>query len=246
MSEQSLTLYSFPIEILRLVEYREELLAGEYELEPAARAQVAEECEQRIATLIEMQPAKVDSFCGFLRECERREQVDTAEAERILRRAQQWKERRRYLAGRAIAAMQATNQKKLEGQNSTLALRDNPPKVEVTQEALLPAEFRRTTVTLDHLTCEMIVAVLRKAELISLANTLMVALQTGKTEPKRAEIAKVLKSTENCSQCEGTGVTLIPGVDVGPQMCQDCKGTGSINRGVPGARLVSGVRLEVK
>jgi hypothetical protein len=253
MSEQSLTLYSFPIEILRLVEYREELIAGEYEIfDREERAFAIEECEQRIATLTELQPAKVDSFCGFLRECERREQVDTAEAERILRRAQQWKERRRYLVGRAIAAMQATNQAKLEGQNSTLALRDNPPKVEIQQEALLPAEFRRTTVTLDQQIWNLIEQALEKAGAPILFSHLRVALNAGKTEPKKLEIARVLKSTEPCLRCCGSGGFERKQFEGQRQIgtewldCEDCKGIGSIPRGVPGARLVSGIRLEVK
>lgn len=246
MSEQSLTLYPISPVLLEQVQYREELLSGEYELDDAQRAAAVTEVEQYIVQLIGAEPAKIDNTAAFMRECLRREEVDSDEADRLYERSRMWRKRAAYVQERVVEIMQTIGAKKLEGQHSTLALRDNPAKVEVVQEALLPAEYQRTTVTLDQQTWEQIERTLGRVE-PTLAQVLRMALANAKTEPKRAEIAKVLKSSEKCRKCGGAGETCPLGPSDAPMnKCEACKGSGSVPRGVPGARLVSGVRLEVK
>lgn len=119
-------------------------------------------------------------------------------------------------------------------------------EVEITDEALLPAEFRRTTVTLDQQTWEKIIAALDTLAHGGIKMALTMAVSAGKTEQKKAEIARVLKSTEPCFRCGGSGKIVSP-IQLAETLedYDACKGSGQRPKGVPGAVLKSGVRLVV-
>lgn len=118
-------------------------------------------------------------------------------------------------------------------------------EVEITDEALLPAEFRRTTVTLDQEMWEKIIAALDTLSHGGIKMALTMAVSAGNTEPKKSEIARVLKSAEPCGKCGGSGKMYARRMSCEMKDCEDCKGSGSVSRGVPGAVLKYGVRLVV-
>ncbi len=247
MTEQSLTLYSIETELLELMEFREDLLSGDaYADGEEERRECIQVTEERIAEYIAREVQKVDGIAAMLREFKRREQIELDEADRIVKRARRWKERHAGLEARCIEVMQASGKEKLEGQHNTLALRKNPPAVEIAQPELVPEEYQTITITLPFAmwadfqeTYEFSDS--REAKMIKLA-------KVGPPTPMKAEIARVLKSTEPCPKCKGAGVIKPYMADEGEvgKDCDQCGGSGKVPKGVPGCRLVSGVRLEVR
>lgn len=243
MTEQSLTLYDILVEPLRDVELRLELVAGEYELTPEERTEAIAECEMRIAAYFDATPVKVDHTAGFLRECTRREEIDKAEADRIYARAKSWKAKREYVELCVIRALQAVGKDRIEGRHSTLALKKCPPSVEVAQEALLPKEYCNLKITLPESVWQDIIDAIDNP---ALCYRLEMGTIGAHAEPMKAEIAKVLKSTEPCSKCGGEG-QINPGDSIAPEPCDQCGGSGQVPKGVAGCRLITDkVRLEVR
>lgn len=265
MSEQSLTLLGIETALLELIQYREDLYSNS-DVSDEERPELLNAADQRVKEFVLREVKKADGLAYNLTEFRRRvgkcsdrdwkeESAVDLEIKRLKERKARDLARYEYLEAVTINAMQFIEQmegrKRIEGECSTLALRDNPPKVEVTQEALLPAEFRRTTVTMDQLSWDAIVSILEGSGRTIPAEVLRKALARGTTEPVKSGIARVLKSSEKCMSC-GNDAGLNPGMvwitenhdETGP--CPICKGAARIYRGVPGARLVSGVRLEVK
>lgn len=249
VTEQSLTLYDIQVELLRDVELRQELIAGEYELMPEERTEAIAECEMRIAAYIDATPGKVDNTTGFLKECTRREEIDKAEADRIYERAKAWKAKREYVEECVIRALQAVGKERIEGRHSTLALRKCPSSVEVAQPELVPIEYNRVVVKLPMPLWE---ACRRWAMRDEELSKKMMHVGIPEVEARRGEIAKVLKSTEPCSKC-GNDAGLNPGRiwttpdhdETGP--CDRCGGSGQAPKGVAGCRLITDkVRLEVR
>jgi len=247
MNETSLTLYDILVEPLRLMEILEEIQENDDEdYEDGVRAELIAETEQAIDKLIELQPTKIDNFCGFHRECEKRAEIDKEEGERLIARAKRWESRKKYLEVRAIQAMQAAGKERIDGQHNTLALRKNPPSVEIAQPELLPAEFLKLSVTLPVTTWSDIYEILHPHE--EEATVLKDAMAVKCSEPMKADIAKQLKASDLCPKCGGKRL-IESGQTTGParlENCDQCGGSGRIPRGVPGARLVQNVRLEIK
>ncbi len=248
MTEQSLTLHDILVEPLRLLEMLEEL----QERDEGDDGSIAE-IELALSAYIEATPAKVDNFAGFLKECEDRSEIAQREGERLIAIAKRWGSRKKYLEYRAIQAMQIIGKESVDGKFNTLALRKNNPSVEITQIGLIPMEYRRATITLDQETWEQIGKCLSNTKQHMLAQLLAGALLASKSEPKKAEIARVLKSTEPCPKCEGGGkIGLITHDEQQRpiastwEVCDQCDGSGKVAKGVPGCMLKRSVSLEVK
>jgi len=112
MTKQSLTLYNIETELLDLVRLREDTT------EPEELAAI----DTQIAEYVGREVRKVDGIASLLREFERRAEIDRAEAKRISKRAQQWARREARLREMVTSVMEATGQKRIEGQHSSFVL----------------------------------------------------------------------------------------------------------------------------
>jgi hypothetical protein len=108
---------------------------------------VRAECEQEIADVLSRQLAKVDNMAEFSDHLEfsialRKKQVQLLE--KANRRAAGILER---IDNAILRTMDATGRKSLDGSLYSFSLRKLPPSVEVTNQAVVPAQYIRTTVS---------------------------------------------------------------------------------------------------
>lgn len=133
-----------PQSLFEITEHLEALLDS---LDMCEDADVRAECEQEIADVLSRQLAKVDNMAEYADHLEfqialRKKQVQLLE--RANRRAAGILER---IDNAILRTMDATGRKSLEGSLYSFALRKLPPSVEVTNQAAVPAQYIRTTVS---------------------------------------------------------------------------------------------------
>lgn len=84
---------------------------------------------------------KIDGCCRILAEFDRRNESCKAEMDRLKKRAQSITNRTESLKNYMLDAMRATGQSKVETDLFTVAIRKNPPKVEILDEDDIPERF---------------------------------------------------------------------------------------------------------
>lgn len=137
----SLTLYSLSetlsalLDSLDLCETSEQIAECEADIERTALALVH----------------KVDDFSQFLAHLQSQQVLATQEIERLKSRRQYLLRTQDRLEQYAIRVMQQQGIRKLDGDTSRLSIRNNPPAVEITDEAQVPVAYKivHTTVTCD-------------------------------------------------------------------------------------------------
>ncbi len=128
--------------------------------------------------------------------------------------------------------------------------------VEVVQPQLVPSEYMRVELTMRLsewlLIRDTLDAVNTGGGLSPLVDKLEALLTGVKGEPMLSEIAKVLKATEPCDECNSIGFRLVADEISDPEgpshsePCPECGGTGRRRKTVPGCVLVEDrVRLQV-
>jgi len=100
------------------------------------------QCEAEIEQTVKAQVQKTDDFCRFLAHLESQEGLATAEIDRLFARRHALTRTRERLERYAIYTLQSMNLKRIDGTTSRLSLRQNPPAVEITDEALLPGRYK--------------------------------------------------------------------------------------------------------
>lgn len=127
------TLYELEDELLALIETGEggvpEELRGEY--------------EARLEQTFCATRAKRDRVAEFSRYLDSQAELAKAEAKRLSARAADFQIMRERLHSYVKRTMEATGQRKLEGEFSTFNLRKNPARVEITAEVLVPLDYKR-------------------------------------------------------------------------------------------------------
>ena len=135
MSNSDLTLYNIESELAQLVSLREEM---------AESGEDTAAVDQQIAEYAAREITKVDGIRAYLRHCDFMEDGAKAEAHRLQELASLWAARKARLGAIVLRVMQDNGLTRLEGRTGTLAVRANPPKVEVQEDLdLLPVEYVR-------------------------------------------------------------------------------------------------------
>lgn len=133
MSERTLSLYELSDEALAL----DELTAME-------DGEFTTEVEALHTELMDKLVAKADDFGAYVKELESRTDVLAAEVDRLQQRKKRLQNRVSWMKAYATTALQRMGRPRLEGAMFTLALANNPPRVEVTVlPDALPPEFVR-------------------------------------------------------------------------------------------------------
>ena len=232
MTAPNLSLYNIETGLLELLAFREEVMSDP-DASPTEQQETAARIDQQIREYVTAEIRKVDGIAHYLREFERRAEIDRAEAKRIIDRARGWEQRHDRLEQVVKDVMLMTGNQKLEGEHNTLKLRTNPASVDVRQPELVPYAFQRITITMTLALFDKLRRFLMleshdlSAELID--------TKKGEPEPIKSTIAEELK----CPACRN--------LKAKREKCAECGGTGLSKQGVPGCVLVqNGVSLQVE
>lgn len=177
--------------------------------------------------------AKVDRVRAFLRHCAVMSDAAKFEADAMRRRGDQWAERGRRLKEICIAAMQASGQKRLEGQSGVLRIQAAGGKqaLTITDERLVPPQYKTYTYTFTH---SQLVWLCKHVNIPGEVKGPTIAMDT-------EAIRKALDTP--CKACGGAGYTghIYSGEESENVPCVDCNGSGRML--VPGAELAPRVQV---
>lgn len=224
----NLTLYDIEVELLGLLQFREEL-ASDPEITPEELRDSLEACDAQIREYVGREIKKVDGIASMLREFEAREALTKKEADRIYDQAAKWRKRREVLESITMWSLQSFGRTKIEGKTSTLSLKRCPASVDIAQPDILPDKYKRRSITINEDLLKRIITALPAELALALMGT-----NASVMEPLKTPIGDELK----CPVCQAKSALR--------EKCQACGGTGESKSGVPGARLVTDkVRLDV-
>jgi len=147
MSTPNLSLFQIETELLELLRFREDVVS-DADMTSAEQADSLEGIDRQIDDYIRREVQKADGIAAYLRECEARAEALKDEAKRIKERADAWTARMDRIKAGVLRVMRLIGKTKIEGHKSTLAIRKNPPSVEIRQPDLVPDEYLRVTVTM--------------------------------------------------------------------------------------------------
>lgn len=99
--------------------------------------------EDQLAKLGGAIKEKSESIAGLIRWCEGLAEMRKAEAKRMTDGAKRFENKASWLRSYLLQHMRAMELPKIETGRFTIAVRQNPPAVEVLEEMLIPQEFKR-------------------------------------------------------------------------------------------------------
>lgn len=111
--------------------------------------ELKKEAEADIERYLEAEVRKVDGINGYLSTCDNQQGFAKAEIERLRTRMSLWENREERVRRYVQDVMERLGLKKLEGRTATFSLRAVPASVLILDEAEVPEEFKRTTVTVS-------------------------------------------------------------------------------------------------
>lgn len=107
------------------------------------------EAEAEIARYLEAEVKKVDGISNYLSLCASQQLAAKAEIDRLRERMNAWESRESRVREYVQRVMEQFGERKLEGRTATFMLRAVPASVVITDEAEIPEEFKRSTVTIS-------------------------------------------------------------------------------------------------
>ena len=135
IAERASTLYELSDEYRALVD-----LLDDPEVDPHLVEQELDRLGDKIAH-------KSEAIAGLIRWQEGLASVRRAEARRMADGAARFERQAERLRAYVLKHMQATGMTRIDTGRFTLAVRQNPPHVEVLELLLIPSEFKRTVIT---------------------------------------------------------------------------------------------------
>jgi hypothetical protein len=235
----------------RIGQYRGEALAPLHDLEDSLQCLLdTEDCvtpEQEQAFLedfsmtMQATVAKRDRVAGFIRHCEAQAEVAADEIRRLQARKrilENAAERvRNYVLWiiEGIGPDDKGKLRKLEGNKFTFSTRKAKPKLEITNEGLIPREYMDVTITLNGPWYIKVWAVLHALGMH------VIGQPTWLVNEESVRLALEGAPTE-CEACGGSGHPLMINRDTEEfafRECPDCGGSGVVPPSVPGARLIT-------
>lgn len=105
------------------------------------------QCEAEIQRTVQQQVQKVDDFHRFLVHLESQIELAGKEIDRLKARRDHMDAMIERLKDYAVRVMSEQNLTRLEGDTVTFSLRQNPPAVEITDEAAVPAVYKTVVQT---------------------------------------------------------------------------------------------------
>jgi Siphovirus Gp157 len=90
---------------------------------------------------------KLEAYCSVIRSLEHLADARATEADRLHARAKSARNAAAWLRQRLLAHLQSQSSERIDTPRFSVRVVTNPPRVEVTEEMLVPQEFKRTVVT---------------------------------------------------------------------------------------------------
>jgi len=242
-SRSSLSLYNIENELLELLQLREEVEGDQ--AAPPDPAELAE-IDKQVQAYVEREVRKADGIGDYLNECITRADALEAEAQRIRERAGMWRRRYESVRNTTLRVMQLFHLKTVEGVRHTLAVKRNPPSVEIRQPDLVPDQYQCIAVKLSLDVWKAVLDVVDTHDSEHSGGALSAALKAAERKASYDQpltpVKEALKAA--CPKCLGSGLPERQAALAGAGHCDACGGTG--HAGVPGCELVTDiVRLEV-
>lgn len=247
----SMSLWNIEQGLADLMEQREELLANDPfdNLDREAHAARLVDIDLAIAEYVKAEVRKVDNIRGLVKHLEMIRDAAWKESDVMKNRAQAADRQLTVLKSAIQVTMEEMEWRegklrKLEGKTGSISLKGNGGRqpVVITDEALIPEEYKRVTLTFDAGTMPALVAYLKLVGSGAVGSGWRVTM-----EPNLTAIGNAL--SEPCAACDGSGST--PEDREGLRSyrldlpCSACGGSGK--NGVPGAILAPrGQHVEVK
>lgn len=189
----NLTLTGIATSLIELYAYREEI-ARDPDITPVEQSETLKLIDQQIDEFVGREIEKADGIGYQLNEFDMRSATCKTDAAAATGRASMWAKRAEDLLSRSLKAMQLRGHKKIEGARYTLAIKKNPPSVEILDAGEIPKPYLRRNVTLNADLYDRLMAHLMVTEK---GAPLFQELQECKTtdpEPMKIEIGKELKA----------------------------------------------------
>jgi hypothetical protein len=145
---RSLSSYRIDLELLKLLEAREDVLHST-ELTPVEIEQTIATLDHEIAEYVPNALAnRADDVAGVLKQWDVMDDAADAEIKRLQAIKRERQEARTYLENLILALIKRAGVKKIEGATVTLKAVKNPASCEVAQPDLVPDAYKRLTVTI--------------------------------------------------------------------------------------------------
>lgn len=112
-------------------------------------AEEREALQRKLEAVTQQQLTKIESYIGLIRKLESLADYDDAEAARLKERRDRKRRSSEWLRARLQEHLHRTGQERIETGRWTVALRTNPPAVQVLEPQMLPSEYTRTKITVD-------------------------------------------------------------------------------------------------
>lgn len=122
-----------------------ELLTGFENADAATEA----DTEAHLALVDQMIVEKTESYVSVIRSLEKMAEARKGEADRLRDRAKTAEAQADWLKARLLVHMQTTNRPRIETARFTLAIRQNPPSVNVLDAAAVPSDYQRTKIDIS-------------------------------------------------------------------------------------------------
>lgn len=262
MTAPSLSLYKIDLELLELMHAREDVESSSEMTPQEIEASLAAIDAEVTGYLVKALANKTDVVVNYVRECEKRAEVDRAESGRLKDKAAAWDTQREYLEYQVLMLMQRSvcrscegrqqakpckecgglgYTKRVEGQHHKFVACKNPPSCEVAQPDMVPGPYMRTTITLSPDLLNRLLNHLMTTEKGAPIFQDLMQCKQSPAEPVKSEILRELK--QPCPNCQGKWDEM-PG-QIHATVCGVCGGSG--RNSVPGCRLKDdSVRLEIR
>src|SRR5574337_514760 len=199
---KDLTLYGIETQLLELLAFREDV-ESDPDASPAEIAESLKACDESIEAYVRAEVEKADGIAEYLNECSARAAVLREESKRLAQWAGLWAARRDRLERVVVSVMQHVKRLKIEGHRSSLAVRKNPPSVEIRQPDLVPAAYRKLTVRMSVDLYERLAAHLLKNDQGGvLFAELLEARSTAAEEVSKSKVSEELKAGVGVPGCQ--------------------------------------------
>lgn len=134
---------------MRLYELQDQLVQIDNILEANTDSESQEILESAKEEILKAIDGKVEDILGFVADCKAKAEQLKAEEERLAKKRKTLENKTEYLKNMVFGLMKSMNQKKADFGTYSCTIARTTPKIVIDDENLIPAEFIKTTITVD-------------------------------------------------------------------------------------------------
>lgn len=134
---------------MHLYELQDQLVAIDDILEANTDIETQEILESAKEEILNAIDGKVENILGFMADCKAKAEQLKTEEERLAKKRKALENKAEYLKNMVYYFMKSTNQQKADFGTYSCTIAKTTPKIIIDDEHLIPAEFIKTTITVD-------------------------------------------------------------------------------------------------